>query len=125
MFVKFEDIEAWKLSRELVKEIYQLTSGSAFSKDWGLRDQIQRAVVSIGSNIAEGHGRRGNKEMVKFLWIAKGSASEVQSQLYSACDLGYLTQPQFDVLYNKVNVVQVKIYNLIKSFSAEPDRQKL
>ena len=125
MFVKFEDIEAWKLSRELVKEIYQLTSGGAFSKDWGLRDQIQRAVVSIGSNIAEGHGRRGNREMVKFLWIAKGSASEVQSQLYSACDLGYLTQSQFDVLYNKVNVVQVKIYNLIKSFATELDRQKL
>ena len=125
MFVKFEDIEAWKLSRELVREIYQLTSGGAFSKDWGLRDQIQRAVVSIGSNIAEGHGRRGNREMVKFLWIAKGSASEVQSQLYSACDLGYLTQSQFDVLYNKVNVVQVKIYNLIKSFNVELDRQKL
>ena len=125
MFIKFEDIEAWKLARELVKEIYQLTSVGAFSKDWGLRDQIQRAVVSIGSNIAEGHGRRGNKEMVKFLWIAKGSASEVQSQLYSACDLGYLTRQQFDLLYNKVNIVQVKIYNLIKSFNVELDRQKL
>lgn len=113
------------MARELVREIYQLTSVGAFAKDWGLKDQIQRATVSIGSNIAEGHVRRGNKEMVKFLWIAKGSASEVQSQLYSACDLGYLTKPEFDILYAKVNAIQAKIYRLIQSFSADPDRQKL
>lgn len=125
MIVKFEDIDAWKLARELTREIYWVTSQGLFAKDWGLRDQIQRAVVSIGSNIAEGHGRRGNREMVKFLWIAKGSASEVQSQLYVALDMKYITQDQFDKLYNDVNLVQVKLYRLIQTFSAEIDRQKL
>ena len=125
MIVKFEDVDAWKLARELTKEIYRLTSQGLFAKDWGLKDQIQRAVVSIGSNIAEGHGRRGNREMVKFLWIAKGSASEVQSQLYVALDMKYITQDQFDKLYNDVNLVQVKLYRLIQTFSSEINRQKL
>ena len=125
MIVKFEDIDAWKLARELTREIYRLTGQGLFAKDWGLKDQIQRAVVSIGSNIVEGHGRRGNREMVKFLWIAKGSASEVQSQLYVALDMKYITQDQFDKLYNDVNLVQVKLYRLIQTFSSEIDRQKL
>ena len=59
MFKKFEEIEAWKLARELTKEIYQLTRTAGFAKDWGLKDQIQRAAVSIGSNIAEGFGPAG------------------------------------------------------------------
>lgn len=125
MIIKFEDIDAWKLARELTREIYRLTSQGLFAKDWGLKDQIQRAVVSIGSNIAEGHGRRGNREMVKFLWIAKGSASEVQSQLYVALDMKYITQDQFDKLYNDTNLIQVKLYRLIQSFSSDLDRQKL
>jgi len=125
MFVKFEDIEAWQLARALVKEVYGLTTVGVFSKDRGLREQIQRAAVSIGSNIAEGHGRRGNRELVNFLWIAKGSASELQSQLYAALDLGYITQEQFDATYNAANLVQVKIYRLIQSCSKNVSRQKL
>jgi len=125
MFVKFEDIEAWQLARALVKEVYGLTATGVFAKDRGLREQIRRAVVSIGSNIAEGHGRRGNREFVNFLWIAKGSASEVQSQLYAALDLGYITQEQFDVAYNAANLAQVKIYRLIQSCSKSVARQKL
>jgi len=125
VFVKFEDIEAWQLARTLVGDVYKLTTNGAFLKDWGLRDQIQRAVVSIGSNIAEGHGRRGNREFVKFLWIAKGSASELQSQLYVALDLGYIAQEQFDELYNSANLVQVKLYHLIRSCSEDIDRQKI
>lgn len=124
MFKKFEEIEAWQIARELVRDVYQLARSGGFAKDWGLKDQIQRATVSIGSNIAEGHGRRGNKEMIKFLWIAKGSASEVQSQLYNAYDLGYVTKDAFDALYNKVNLVQVKIYRLIQTFSTDLERQK-
>jgi len=124
MIVKFEDIEAWQLARDLVKRVYAVTAAGLFAKGWGLRDQIRRAAVSIGSNIAEGHGRRGNKELVKFLWIAKGSASEVQSQLYSALDLGYITQMQFDTLYDDVNAIQVKTYRLVQSLSADIDRLK-
>ena len=125
MFKKFEEIEAWKLARELTKEIYQLTRTADFAKDWGLKDQIQRAAVSIGSNIAEGFGRRGNKEFVKFLWIAKGSAAEVQSQLYTAVDLSLIAKEQFDSLYNKTNLIQVMIFRLIGSLSGELERRRV
>lgn len=97
---KFEDIEAWQKARELTREIYQVTNQGAFAKDFGLRDQIRRASVSIMSNIAEGFGRGGNREFIQFLSMAKGSVSEVQAQLYVAVDAGYLTKDQFQQLYS-------------------------
>ncbi len=97
---RFEDIEAWQKARELTREIYRVTNQGAFAKDFGLRDQIRRASVSIMSNIAEGFGRGGNREFVQFLSMAKGSVSEVQAQLYVAVDAGYLTKDQFDQLYS-------------------------
>ena len=115
--VQYEDIDAWKMGRELVKSVYALTRNGEFAKDWGLRDQIQRAAVSVCSNIAEGYERRGNKEFVKFLWIAKGSAAEVSSQLYHAKDLGYITEETFDALYAEAKNIAGKIYNLIQSIS--------
>lgn len=97
---KFEDIEAWQKARGLTREIYRVTNQGAFAKDFGLRDQIRRASVSIMSNIAEGFGRGGNREFIQFLSMAKGSVSEVQDQLYVAVDAGYLTKDQFQQLYN-------------------------
>jgi len=97
---KFEDIEAWQKARELTREIYRVTNRGAFAKDFGLRDQIRRASVSIMSNIAEGFGRGGNREFIQFLAMAKGSVSEVQAQLYVAVDAGYLTKGQFQQLYS-------------------------
>ena len=97
---KFEEIEAWQKARELTQEIYRVTNQGAFAKDFGLRDQIRRASVSIMSNIAEGFGRGGNREFVQFLSMAKGSVSEVQAQLYVAVDAGYLAKDQFDQLYS-------------------------
>ena len=76
---RFEEIVAWQHGRVLVQKIYRLTGSGSFAKDRGLKDQIRRAAVSICSNIAEGFERSGNKEFVKFLWIAKGSAGEVAS----------------------------------------------
>ena len=93
---RFEDIIAWQKARELAKEVYHLTSEHAFSRDYGLRDQIRKAAVSVMSNIAEGYGRGGNKEFLRFLRIAKGSVHEVKSQLYVAMDTGYIGGPQFD-----------------------------
>lgn len=97
---KFEDIEAWQKARELTREIYRVTNRGTFAKDFGLRDQIRRASVSIMSNIAEGFGRGGNREFIQFLSMAKGSVSEVQAQLYVAVDVGYLTKDQFQQLYS-------------------------
>lgn len=124
-FKRFEDCEAWQMGRELVKAVYALTKGGEFAKDFGLRDQIQRAAVSVSSNVAEGYARRGNKEFVKFLWIAKGSAAEVQSQLYHAKDLGYIDAEHFEKMYNDANLIQVKIYHLIQSLAPTINRQKV
>ena len=91
----FEDLESWKSARLLAREIYRLTNQGAFSRDFGLKDQIQRAAISVMSNIAEGFERHSDKSFLSFLSIAKGSAGEVRSQLYVALDLGYITNDQF------------------------------
>jgi four helix bundle protein len=85
-FQSFEEIEAWQKARTLTREVYVATSEGAFSRDFGLRDQIRRAAVSIMSNIAEGYERSGTGEFVHFLSMAKGSTGEVRSQLYVALD---------------------------------------
>src|SRR5437870_6461434 len=80
----FEDLEVWKEARRLTRQVYRLTKDSRFSKDFGLSNQMQRAAVSIMSNIAEGFERGGNQEFIQFLYVAKGSCGEVRSQLYVA-----------------------------------------
>ena len=122
-FVRFEDISAWQQGRDLVNEVYRFTRLASFSKDFGLRDQIQRAAVSICSNIAEGFERRGNKEFIKFLWIAKGSAAEVASQLYHALDLGYITNKQFEEAYGAAKKIGATIHRLITAIH-NPNRLK-
>ncbi len=87
---RFEDIEAWQEARELVRELYRITSAGPFARDFGLKDQVRRAGVSIMSGIAEGFERDGNKEFLQFLSISKGSCGEVRSDLYVAEDQGYL-----------------------------------
>jgi four helix bundle protein len=94
-FKRFEEIESWKKSRELTKQIYSVSGKTAFARDFGLRDQIRRASVSIMSNIAEGHDRGGAREFIQFLATAKGSAAEVRCQLYVAADQGYLDEQEF------------------------------
>lgn len=94
-FKKFEEIECWKRARHLTRCVYEITNKPAFSKDFGLKDQIRRASVSIMSNIAEGHDRSGNSEFIHFLATAKGSAAEVRCQLYVAADQGYIEEQQF------------------------------
>jgi four helix bundle protein len=91
----FEDLVAWQKSRELTKEIYLLTGREPFSKDFGLRDQIRRASVSIMSNLAEGFERGSRGEFHQFIVIAKASCAEVRSQLYVALDVSYITREQF------------------------------
>ena len=97
---RFEDIQAWQKARVLVREIYQLCSQGRFSRDFGLKDQICRAAVSSMSNIAEGFIRSSNKDFAHFLDIARASATEVQSLLYVALDVGYIDKSEFERLYN-------------------------
>ncbi|MBV9959442.1 MAG: four helix bundle protein, partial [Acidobacteria bacterium] len=98
---RFEDIEAWKISRELTRLIYQATARGEFGRDFGLRDQIRRASVSVLSNIAEGFERDGDREFLQFLTIAKGSCGEVRAQLYVALDQRYFDEAQFAYLTQK------------------------
>ena len=98
---RFEDIQGWQEARKLAVLIYRMTAGEQFARYFGLRDQIQRASVSIMVYIAEGFGRNSNRYFVRFLNIAKGSAYEVQSHLYVALDLEYITKDQFDVAYGQ------------------------
>jgi four helix bundle protein len=110
----FEDLKVWKDSRILVKSIYQLTSNGKFNKDFGLREQIQRASVSIMNNIAEGFERNNNKEYIKFLGYSKGSAGEVRSMLYVATDLGYISQDSFKIHYQMAINIITQLSNFIK-----------
>jgi four helix bundle protein len=92
----FKELEAWKKAVELTKVIYLLSSQGSFNRDFPLRDQIRRAAISVPSNIAEGFGREGNKELIQYLSIAKGSAAEVQTQLHIALEVGYISKDEFD-----------------------------
>jgi four helix bundle protein len=97
---RYEDIKGWQRARELTNFVYTITKQEAFSRDFGLKDQIRRAAISVMSNIAEGFERGGQKEFIHFLSIAKASAGEVQSQLYIALDQKYTTPEKFDKGYN-------------------------
>jgi len=108
---RFEEIKAWQKSRILVKEIY---TEFRDLKDYSFKNQIQRAVISVQNNIAEGFERRGNKELRQFLYISKGSSAEVRSMLYNALDLGYVKNDRFSNLYDKTEEVSKMLSGLIK-----------
>ncbi|MBZ0295692.1 MAG: four helix bundle protein [Anaerolineae bacterium] len=95
---KFEDLIAWQKSRVLTKAIYQTTQQPSFKGDYALCSQLQRAAVSVMSNIAEGFERNSAADFHRFLVMAKASCAEVRSQLYVALDIGYLSQQEFETL---------------------------
>jgi len=95
---RFEDIVAWQRARSLTKCIYEISQNGRFAKDFGLRDQIQRAAVSIMSNITEGFERNRNREFHQYLSMAKASCAEVRSLLYVSLDAGYLSDDQFAIV---------------------------
>jgi len=118
---RFEDLIAWQKARQLTADLYRVTSKGAFAKDFGLRDQIQRAAVSVMSNIAEGFERGSRSEFHQFLVIAKASLAEVRSQLYIALDAGYLDQPNFEKLMNQATEVSKIIGGLRASVQRQRD----
>ncbi len=117
---KFEDIESWKKARRLTNEIYQTTAIGGFVRDFGLKDQIRRASVSILSNIAEGFERGGDKEFSQFLAIAKGSCGEVRAQLYVALDQGYFSADTFDQLLTSATEVGQLLAGFIRYLKRSP-----
>ncbi|MGC1404826.1 MAG: four helix bundle protein [Thermodesulfobacteriota bacterium] len=122
---RFEDIEAWKEARELVKLIYQVIKNNEnFKRDFRLINQIQSAAVSTMANIAEGFARRGNKEFVQFLFISKSSAAEVQSHLYVALDQTYINQKEFNQIYEQAEKVSKMTSGLIKYLNSQINKNK-
>ena len=96
---RFEDIGAWQSARRLRERVYRLTRMRPFATDFALVGQIRRAAISVGSNIAEGFERGGNREFIQFLSHAKGSVGEIKDQLYCALDAGYLSAEEFQQTY--------------------------
>lgn len=113
-FGGFEEIQAWQKARDTTLRIYRATEDDKFARDFGLRDQIRRAAVSVMANIAEGHGRRSNIEFANFLNLARGSAHEVQSHLYVAVGLGYIGNEVFEELYRSMSDVSRMTLSLAK-----------
>lgn len=94
-YKKFEELPIWKLAIEITKLIYDLTSNSKWNKDFGLRDQIRKAIISVSSNIVEGFEKNNNNEFIRFLKISKGSIGETRNQLHIAIVVGYITAEEF------------------------------
>jgi four helix bundle protein len=111
---RFEDLEAWKLARELTGLVYTCSGAGNFGCDFALRDQIRRASISIVSNIAEGFERDGDKEFLQFLSMAKGSCGEVRAQLYLALDQQYISEALFQELTTKAIQLSRVISGLIR-----------
>lgn len=118
---RFEDLIAWQKARDLTKRIYSLTQQGGFERDYGLRDQIRRAAVSVMSNLAEGFDRAGRSEFHQFLVIAKGSSAEVRSQLYVALDVGYVSQDEFEQTITQVE----ELARIIGGLRASVAKQRL
>src|SRR5689334_13568573 len=99
VIARFEEIESWRRARDLTVEIYKISRTGSFAKDFCLRHQIQRSCVSVMANIAEGFGRNGKVEFIRYLTVAQASCVETQSHLYIALDLGYVSHEDFKRLY--------------------------
>ena len=107
----FEDLMVWQMGLELVKRIYVLTNSGELSRDFGLRDQIRRASVSIPTNIAEGFERSSRKEYLQYLNIAKGSAGEVRSLLRVALEIGYIERSPHAELSDAAAKLRAYLFN--------------
>ena len=113
-FNKFEEIIAWQKARDLTLIVYRCYRDC---RDYGFKDQIQRAIVSVMNNIAEGHERRSNKEMRQFLYIAKGSIGEVRSMNYLGFELNYISDEKYNEIYTKSLELSKVISGFIKSLN--------
>lgn len=114
---RFEEIKAWQEARALTRMVYELTKGDRFARDFGLRDQIQRAAVSVMANIAEGFERQSRKDFRHFLGIALGSCAEVRSHLYVALDQAYIDETKFQAAYTQGENASRLIFGFMRRLS--------
>lgn len=122
---RFEELEVWKTARKLTNRVYEHTRQEPFSKDFGLRDQIQRASVSVMSNIAEGFESRTQSIFIDHLGWARGSAGEVRAQLYVAYDQDYLSDTDFETTCDLADKAFRQLFRLIQYLESEPNASRV
>lgn len=122
---RFEDLEVWKVARQLVNKTYTITRGGRFAADRALADQMRRASVSVVSNIAEGFERGSDAEFARFLYMAKGSCGELRSHLYVALDQAFLNQGDFDVTTDLARSVSKQLSGFIKYLGESRRRRRV
>lgn len=122
---RFEEIEAWKTAREMTQLVYQMSNAGAFARDFGLRDQMRRAAVSVLSNIAEGFESRTQALFIDYLGRAKGSAGELRAQAYVALDVNHITQDQFDELRKLTETCSRQISRFITYLETQPNNRRI
>ena len=111
---RFEDLDIWQDARALAKKVFDISTPEPCGTDYRSRDQLRSSAGSISDNIAEGFERGGNKEFIQFLFIAKGSCGETRSQLYRACDFGYINKEELATLLTTTENISKRISSLIK-----------
>jgi four helix bundle protein len=121
---RLEEIQAWQAARSLAQNVYQLTQHGGFERDFGLRDQIQKATVSAMANIAKGFDGRSTQEFLRFLGYAFRSATEVQSHLYVALDQAYVRKEDFDAVYQQATEVKKLINGFIRYLSQAKEQDQ-
>jgi len=122
---RFEEIEAWKISRQLTNMVYTLGNQTGFNRDFGLRDQMRRASVSVMSNIAEGFESRTDIQFINFLGFARASAGEVRAQLYVALDQRYIADEQFKETYALAETCARQIAKFISYLESNPRKRRV
>ncbi|MBE7536611.1 MAG: four helix bundle protein [Anaerolineales bacterium] len=122
---KFEELEVWQRSKELTNLIYKCSTDGAFARDFGLRDQMRRAAVSIMSNIAEGFESSTQSIFIQYLGRAKGSAGEVCAQLYIAKDQGYISDEDFSSLFSMTEICSKQLARFIQYLESQPNSRRV
>ena len=116
----FRELKVWQKAKDLAVYIYNVTEHGAFARDYGLRDQIRRAVVSIASNIAEGDELGTNKQAIRFFYVAKGSSAEVLTQAIIAHEIGYFPEEVFGRLEQEITAISSMLTRLIQARAKKP-----
>lgn len=122
---RFEEIQGWQTARQLTNTVYVLSNLSGFNRDFGLRDQIRRAAISVMSNIAEGFESRTDVQFINFLGMARASAGEVRAQLYIALDQNYISEEQFKDAVGLAETCSRQIAKFIQYLEAHPRQRRV
>ena len=122
---RFEDLEVWQRAKDLTNLIYKYSTDGSFSRDFGLRDQMRRASVSIMSNIAEGFESQTQAMFIKYLGHAKGSAGELRAQLYIAKDQGYISEESFSEMFSLSEICSKQLARFVQYLENQPNARRM